>query len=59
MNQHSGSKVSTLLNGGRFPRLQPSIVGNQAAYIPGWMKQIKSNETLLISASSQTQWSTG
>ena len=35
--------------------IQPAVIGNQAAYLSGWLKQLKSDKKLVISAASQAQ----
>jgi antirestriction protein ArdC len=35
--------------------LQPSVITNQAAYIGGWLKQLKSDKKLVVSAAGQAQ----
>lgn len=35
--------------------IQPVVIGNQAAYVAGWLKQIKADKKLVISAASQAQ----
>jgi antirestriction protein ArdC len=35
--------------------IQPAVIGNQAAYLAGWLKQIKSDKKLVISAAGQAQ----
>jgi antirestriction protein ArdC len=35
--------------------IQPAVIGNQAAYLAGWLKQIKSDKKLIISAAGQAQ----
>jgi antirestriction protein ArdC len=35
--------------------IQPAVIGNQAAYLGGWLKQIKSDKKLVISAAGQAQ----
>jgi antirestriction protein ArdC len=38
-----------------FAGLQPAVIGNQAAYVAGWLKQIKADKKLIISAAAQAQ----
>lgn len=35
--------------------IHPSLIGNQAAYIGGWLKQIKQDKKLIIAAAGQAQ----
>jgi antirestriction protein ArdC len=35
--------------------IQPTVIVNQAAYLAGWLKQLKSDKKLVISAASQAQ----
>jgi antirestriction protein ArdC len=35
--------------------IQPAVIGNQAAYLSGWLKQLKSDKKLVISAAGQAQ----
>lgn len=35
--------------------IQPVVIGNQAAYVAGWLKQIKADRKLVISAAGQAQ----
>lgn len=35
--------------------IQPAVIGNQAAYVGGWLKQIKADKKLVISAAGQAQ----
>ena len=35
--------------------IQPVVIGNQAAYLAGWLKQLKSDKKLVISAAGQAQ----
>ena len=35
--------------------IQPAVIGNQAAYLGGWLKQIKADKKLVISAAGQAQ----
>jgi antirestriction protein ArdC len=35
--------------------IHPMVIANQAAYLAGWLKQIKSDKKLVISAAGQAQ----
>ena len=35
--------------------IQPAVVGNQAAYIGGWLKQLKLDKKPIVSAAGQAQ----
>jgi antirestriction protein ArdC len=35
--------------------IHPTVIGNQAAYLAGWLKQIKSDKKLVIAAAGQAQ----
>ena len=35
--------------------IQPAVIGNQAAYLAGWCKQLKQDKKLVISAAGQAQ----
>jgi antirestriction protein ArdC len=35
--------------------IQPTVIANQAAYLAGWLKQLKSDRKLVISAAGQAQ----
>ena len=35
--------------------IHPTVIGNQAAYLAGWLKQIKADKKLVISAAGQAQ----
>lgn len=35
--------------------IQPTVIANQAAYVGGWLKQIKADKKLVISAAGQAQ----
>jgi antirestriction protein ArdC len=35
--------------------IYPTVIGNQAAYLAGWLKQLKSDKKLVISAAGQAQ----
>jgi antirestriction protein ArdC len=38
-----------------YAGIQPVVIGNQAAYLSGWLKQLKSDKKLVISAAGQAQ----
>ena len=38
--------------------IQPNVIDNQAAYLAGWLKQIKADKKLIISAAGQAQRAT-
>jgi antirestriction protein ArdC len=40
---------------GRSSAGQPTVIENQAAYLAGWLKQLKSDKKLVISAAGQAQ----
>jgi antirestriction protein ArdC len=35
--------------------IQPTVIANQAAYLAGWLKQLKSDKKLVVSAAGQAQ----
>lgn len=35
--------------------IEPAVIGNQAAYLAGWLKQLKSDKKLVISAAGKAQ----
>ncbi|MGA2233168.1 MAG: zincin-like metallopeptidase domain-containing protein [Tepidisphaeraceae bacterium] len=35
--------------------IQPTVIGNQAAYLAGWLRQLKSDKKLVVSAAGQAQ----
>ncbi len=35
--------------------ITPTVIGNQAAYLGGWLKQLKSDKKLIVSAAGQAQ----
>jgi antirestriction protein ArdC len=38
-----------------YAGIQPTVIANQAAYLAGWLKQLKSDAKLVISAAGQAQ----
>src|SRR6202453_4635920 len=38
-----------------YAGIQPTVIANQAAYLSGWLKQLKSDKKLVISAAGQAQ----
>lgn len=38
-----------------YANIQPAVIENQAAYLAGWLKQLKSDKKLVISAAGQAQ----
>src|SRR3984957_4881748 len=38
-----------------YAGIQPTVIANQAAYLGGWLKQIKADKKLVISAAGQAQ----
>ena len=38
-----------------YADIQPTVIANQAAYLSGWLKQLKSDKKLVISAAGQAQ----
>jgi antirestriction protein ArdC len=38
-----------------YAGIQPTVIGNQAAYLAGWLKQLKSDKKLVVSAAGQAQ----
>jgi len=38
-----------------YAGIQPTVIANQAAYLSGWLKQLKSDKKLVVSAAGQAQ----
>ena len=38
-----------------YAGIHPTIIENQAAYLSGWLKQLKSDKKLVVSAAGQAQ----
>jgi antirestriction protein ArdC len=38
-----------------YAGIQPTVIANQAAYLAGWLKQLKSDKKLVVSAAGQAQ----
>jgi antirestriction protein ArdC len=38
-----------------YAGIQPTVIENQAAYLSGWLKQMKSDKKLVVSAAGQAQ----
>jgi antirestriction protein ArdC len=38
-----------------YAGIQPTVIENQAAYLAGWLKQLKSDKKLVVSAAGQAQ----